>query len=65
MTVSETFVAGLAKGSGTLSYQGQAYPFTILGSVTGPGGGLSKIDAAGEVYKLTSPSGLRWPLHPG
>lgn len=54
VTVSETFVAGLAKGDGTLTYQGQTYPFSLLGSIMGPGGGLARIDASGEVYKLAS-----------
>lgn len=50
--LDETFVAGAAEGSGTLQYHGRTYPFILIGTVMGPGGGLSKIDAAGEVYNL-------------
>lgn len=53
VTLEETFVAGVAKGSGKLTYQGKTHPFTLIGAVVGPGGGLSKIKAAGEVYKLS------------
>ena len=53
VTMNETFVLGFAKGSGSLDFQGQTYPFTVLGTVVGPGGGYSKIKAGGEVYKLT------------
>lgn len=54
VTLDETFVTGVAEGSGRLHYQGQTYPFIVVGTVLGPGGGLSKIRAAGEVYKLSS-----------
>ena len=53
VTMDETFVLGFAKGSGTLDFQGQTHPFTVLGAIVGPGGGYSKIKAGGEVYKLT------------
>ena len=54
VTVTEDFVTGLGGGSGTLNYQGQAYPFRVFGAVVGPGGGLSKITASGPVYNLKS-----------
>jgi hypothetical protein len=54
VTMDETFVLGFAKGSGTLDFQGQTHPFSVLGAIVGPGGGYSKIRAAGEVYKLTN-----------
>ncbi len=54
VTITEDFVTGLGGGSGTLNYQGQAYPFRVLGAVVGPGGGLSKITATGPVYNLNS-----------
>jgi hypothetical protein len=54
VNLRETFVTGAAEGSGTLDYQGQRYPFRLVGTVLGPGGGLSKINAAGDVYKLSS-----------
>jgi len=54
VTITEDFVAGLGGGNGTLEYQGQTYPFKVLGTVAGPGGGVSKISASGPVYKLAS-----------
>src|SRR5215471_1954262 len=54
VTVTEDFVAGLGGGSGTLQYQGRTYPFKVLGTVAGPGGGVEKITASGPVYKLAS-----------
>lgn len=54
VTITEDFVTGLGGGSGTLYYEGQAYPFKVVGSVVGPGGGVEKITASGSVYKLTS-----------
>jgi hypothetical protein len=56
VTINEDFVAGLGGGTGTLSYQGQTYPFKLAGTVVGPGGGVAKINASGEVYKLASVS---------
>ena len=47
VTLDETFVTGVAEGSGTLNYQGQNHPFVVVGTVMGPGGGLSNITAAG------------------
>jgi hypothetical protein len=54
VTITEDFVAGLGGGSGTLEYQGRNYPFKVLGTVAGPGGGVEKISASGPVYKLAS-----------
>ena len=56
VVMDETFVAGAAEGSGKLHYQGRTYPFILVGAVLGPGGGLSKIKAGGEVYKLNNVS---------
>ena len=55
VTLDETFVAGVGEGSGTLTFNGQSYPFKLLGSVIGPGG-AEKIRAAGEIYKLVNVS---------
>jgi hypothetical protein len=55
VAVSETFVAGVGEGSGTLYFSGQTYPFKLLGSVIGPGG-AERINASGEVYKLAKVS---------
>jgi hypothetical protein len=54
VTINEDFVTGLGAGTGTLYYQGQSYPFKLAGTVVGPGGGVAKINASGEVYKLAS-----------
>ena len=54
VTITEDFVAGLGGGSGTLQYQGRSYPFKVIGTVAGPGGGVEKITASGPVYKLAS-----------
>ena len=43
-------------GNGTLEYQGRTYPFKVVGTVAGPGGGLEKISASGPVYMLASVS---------
>src|SRR6516164_5455922 len=56
VTITEDFVTGLGGGSGTLEYQGRTYPFKVVGSVAGPGGGLEKISASGPVYKLADVS---------
>ncbi len=54
VSVTEDFVAGFGGGKGQLTYQGQTYPFQLVGTVVGPGGGLSKTTASGEVYKLAA-----------
>jgi hypothetical protein len=54
VTITEDLVAGLEGGSGTLEYQGRTYPFKVVGTVAGPGGGVEKISAGGPVYKLAS-----------
>jgi hypothetical protein len=56
VTITEDFVTGMGGGSGTLEYQGQTYPFRVVGTVAGPGGGLEKISASGPVYKLANVS---------
>ena len=56
VTIIEDFVTGLGGGSGTLEYQGRSYPFKVVGTVAGPGGGVDKITASGPVYKLASVS---------
>lgn len=54
VSVTETFVGGFAEGNGDLTYQGQTHPFRLVGTIFGPGGGVSRIQAAGEVYNLNS-----------
>ena len=59
VTITEDFVTGLGGGRGTLEYQRRTYPFEVVGTVAGPGGGLEKISASGPVYKLASVSDFR------
>ena len=54
VTITEDFVTGVGGGSGTLDFQGRTYPFKVVGTVVGPGGGVEKISASGPVYKLTN-----------
>jgi hypothetical protein len=51
--VQVAYIGSGGGGSGTLFYQGQAYPFTVAGLGVG-GIGASTVDAAGEVYKLNN-----------
>ena len=51
--VQVAYLASGGGGSGTLFYQGGAYPFSIGGLGVG-GIGASTISASGEVYKLNS-----------
>lgn len=48
-----SYYAGSASGNGTLSYQGQQYPFT-LSAVGGGGSAALSISATGQVYNLSS-----------
>jgi hypothetical protein len=52
VTLTEAFIGGFGGGKGVLTYQGKKYPFRLVGTVFGPGGGLSKLSASGDVYKL-------------
>jgi hypothetical protein len=51
--VQVAYIGSAGGGSGTLYYQGAAYPFNVGGIGVG-GIGASTIDAAGEVYKLNN-----------
>lgn len=53
VSLTEDFVAGYGAGDGTLTFNGQTYPFRLIGSVIGPGG-ADHITASGEVYKLNA-----------
>jgi hypothetical protein len=50
--VQVAFEGNAGGGEGTLTYQGQRYPFKIAGLGVG-GIGVSEVDAEGEVYRLT------------
>jgi hypothetical protein len=51
--VQVAYIGSAGGGSGTLTFQGQKYPFTVAGLGVG-GIGISTVDAKGEVYNLTS-----------
>ena len=51
--VQAAFIGSGNAGSGTLTYRGRTYPFTVAGLGIG-GIGVSKIEARGEVYDLPS-----------
>jgi hypothetical protein len=55
VTMTQFFVSGTGVGSGTLSFRGRTYPFTLIGSLNGVGA-LATTQASGEVYKLSDPS---------
>jgi hypothetical protein len=50
--VQVAYMGNAGGGDGTLTYQGQRYPFKIAGLGVG-GMGVSIVDAEGEVYRLT------------
>ena len=50
--VQIAYLGSVGGGKGTLTFQGQAYPFDIAG-LGGGGVGFSTIDASGEIYNLT------------
>jgi hypothetical protein len=50
--VSIAYLGQAGGGKGTLTFQGQTYPFEIAG-LGGGGIGVSKLDASGEVYNLS------------
>jgi hypothetical protein len=49
------FIASGTGGSGTLTFHGQSYPFSVKGGGLG-GIGASSVDATGEVYHLSNVS---------
>ena len=51
VTMTQAFVVGTGVGSGTLTFEGRTYSFTLIGSLTGLGA-LNTLPASGEVYKL-------------
>jgi hypothetical protein len=51
VTMNQAFVSGLGAGSGTLTFGGRTYPFTLTGSLIGLGA-ISTLQALGEVYNL-------------
>jgi len=51
VTMTQVFLSGLGAGSGSLTFRGRTYPFTLTGSLIGLGA-ISTMQAFGEVYKL-------------
>ncbi len=51
VTMTQAFVVGTGVGSGTLTFEGGTYSFTLIGSLIGLGA-LSTLQASGGVYKL-------------
>src|SRR5262249_22636611 len=51
VTMTQAFLVGTGAGSGTLTFRGRTYPFTLIGSLIGPGA-ISSLQAYGEVYRL-------------
>jgi hypothetical protein len=51
VTMTQVFVSASGVGSGTLTFRGRTYPFTLLGSLIGLGA-ISTLQASGEVYRL-------------
>ncbi|MFO1153898.1 MAG: hypothetical protein U1E42_09590 [Rhodospirillales bacterium] len=49
--VQVAYIGSAGGGTGTLTFQGQTYPFSVAGLGVG-GIGISTIDAKGEVYSL-------------
>lgn len=51
VTMTQVFLSASGVGSGALTFRGRTYPFTLVGSLIGPGA-ISTLQAAGEVYNL-------------
>jgi hypothetical protein len=60
VTMTQVFLSASGVGSGTLAFRGRTYPFTLIGSLIGPGA-ISTMQASGEVYRLTDVSQFSGP----
>ena len=60
VTMTQAFLVGTGVGSGTLTFRGRNYPFTLIGSLIGPGA-ISTMQASGAVYKLRDVSQFSGP----
>jgi hypothetical protein len=60
VTMTQVFVSASGVGRGSLHFGGRTYPFTLIGSLIGPGA-ISTMQASGEVYKLTDVSQFSGP----
>jgi len=55
VTMTQVFLSASGVGSGTLTFRGRTYPFTLIGSLIGVGA-ISTMQASGEVYRLSDPA---------
>jgi hypothetical protein len=60
VTMTQVFVSASGVGSGTLTFRGRTYSFTLVGSLLGPGA-ISTMQASGEVYNLHNVSQFSGP----
>ena len=60
VTMTQVFLAASGVGGGTLTFKGRTYPFTLIGSLIGPGA-ISTMQASGEVYGLRDVSQFSGP----
>ena len=60
VTMTQVFLSSSGVGSGALTFRGRTYPFTLIGSLIGPGA-ISTMQASGEVYKLHDVSQFSGP----
>ena len=60
VTMTQVCVSASGVGSGTLTFRGRTYPFTLIGSLIGVGA-ISTLQASGEVYKLRDVSQFSGP----
>jgi hypothetical protein len=51
VTMTQVFLAATGFGSGTLTFRGRSYPFTLIGELNGLGA-LAGVEGAGEVFNL-------------
>ena len=58
--MTQVFLSASGVGSGSLNFRGRTYPFTLVGSLIGPGA-ISTMQATGEVYKLRDVSQFSGP----
>jgi hypothetical protein len=58
--MTQVFLSASGVGSGTLTFRGRTYPFTLLGSLIGLGA-ISTMQATGEVYNLHDVSQFSGP----
>ena len=60
VTMTQVFLSASGVGSGSLTFRGRTYPFTLVGSLIGLGA-ISTMQASGEVYKLRDVSQFSGP----